>query len=362
MRIIINQPRSSYFVGGAEIISFYHAINFYKNNNDVYFFTINPRSVGMSYSKQFLDFKMKFSKQIKIVELNQSLYVKKIYSIKPGENRARWNVESIFYNQQLYDFLKLNNKKYDFMLSYYILDSIIVPRNYIKKNVLYLCGIPREQNDFQGSFLYSYDKIIAISDDVKNSWRCYAKNEIDVISTGVDFNRFTLTNNHLDKIRLLYVGRLISRKNVRMIIDAYDILKKDYNLELIIVGDGPEFDNLKLKSSDVIFTGTVNNPECYYKKSDIFISPSKYGEGLQGTIIEAMSSGLTIVASNTEVNRKLLNDGRGFLVEPKLDSLIDGIKFAIAADRKKISVKNRADVISEYNWDKKIKDMLRSIV
>ena len=39
MKIIINQPRASYFVGGAEMISFDHAINMLKLNNEVYFFT-----------------------------------------------------------------------------------------------------------------------------------------------------------------------------------------------------------------------------------------------------------------------------------------------------------------------------------
>ena len=47
MKIIINQPRSSYFVGGAEMISFNHAINFLKQGHEVYYFTISPKSVGI---------------------------------------------------------------------------------------------------------------------------------------------------------------------------------------------------------------------------------------------------------------------------------------------------------------------------
>ncbi len=361
MKIIINQPRSSYFVGGAEMISFDHAINFYELGNEVYFFTISPKSIGLDYTAQFKKFYNNYSDKINIIEINQDSKIKYIYSIQPGEDRCRWNVESIFYNQKLYEYIFGQNKNYDVIFSYYNLDAVFVPKKIISRNVLYLCGVPKEQNDFQGSFLSVYDKVIAISEVVKKSWNKYCKEEIDIISTGVDCNRFSLKkfqeNNNSD-ITLLYVGRLISRKNVDKIIYAFEKLYKEYKLKLIIVGDGPDRKHLESISSHSEFVGVVSDTETYYHKADIFISPSEYGEGLQGSILEAMSCGLTVVATNTQVNRELLAEGRGIIVEPTINSIIDGIKKAVDVDRFKIAQDSRKYVLNNYDWPKKTNEIL----
>lgn len=72
MKIIINQPRSSYFVGGAEMISFDHAINFLEFGNEVYFFTLSPKSIGLEYSAQFQKFYRNYSNKINFVEIEQN--------------------------------------------------------------------------------------------------------------------------------------------------------------------------------------------------------------------------------------------------------------------------------------------------
>lgn len=83
MKIIINQPRASYFVGGAEMISFDHAVNFLKLNNEVYFFTISPKSIGLEYSNQFKKFYETYSDRVHIIEINQDEKIKYIYDIQP---------------------------------------------------------------------------------------------------------------------------------------------------------------------------------------------------------------------------------------------------------------------------------------
>ena len=363
MKIIINQPRASYFVGGAEIISFEHAINFSKLNNKVYFITLSPKSIGQNYSSQFLKFKKEFKNKIHIVEINQDEKTKYIYNINPGEDRCRWNVESIYYNKKLYEFLSLKKEKYDVLFSYYNLDAVLIPNNLIRKNILYLCGIPKSQNDFQGSFLHAYDKIIAISEEVKELWKKYARDGINVVSTGVDCNRFSLKKyrKETNEINLLYVGRLIKRKNIDSIIYAFETLQKKYNLKLTIVGDGPDRERLEKISKKSIFTGVISNTEEYYKNSDIFITPSKSGEGLQGTILEAMSSGLTIVATNSKINRKLLDDKRGVLINSNINSLIKGIEDAIQFDKIKTGKKCRKYILNNYSWKIKIKELLEEL-
>ena len=75
------------------------------------------------------------------------------------------------------------------------------------------------------------------------------------------------------------------------------------NICLTIVGDGPEKTELRKTTekynmeSYVIFTGDVEDVEKYLSESDIFILPSIY-EGLPLSILEAMASGLPVIASN----------------------------------------------------------------
>ncbi len=364
MKIIINQPRTSYFVGGAEMISIDHAINFYKLGYDVYFFTILPKSVGLDYSEQFKKFYKDYSDKINIVEIEQDLKIKYIYDIKPGEDRCRWNAESIYYNQRLYEYISNHKKHYDIILSYYNLDAVFVPKNKIYKNVLYLCGIPKNQNDFQGSFLLSYDKVLAISSEVKKSWKKYSKSEIIVVSTGVDSERFSPKNfekNESKELTLLYVGRLISRKNVDKIICAFKELYKKYKLKLLVVGDGPDIKRLKSIFNYTTFVGVVSDTEKYYQQADIFISPSEYGEGLQGTILEAMSCGLTVISTNNKINKMLLANKRGFITEPTVESIIQNIEKAINTNRVKIAKRVRAYVSKNYDWKTKTNELLEAI-
>jgi len=260
-----------------------------------------------------------------------------------------------------YEYISKHKESYDVIFSYYNLDAVFVPKDLINKNVLYLCGIPREQNDFQGSFLSVYDDVLAISDEVKESWKKYCKKEVEVISTGVDCDRFLLKNIqnvNSEEIVLLYVGRLISRKNVDNIIYAFERLRAKYNVKLLIVGDGPDKKHLESISNDCVFTGVVTDTENYYKQADIFISPSAFGEGLQGTILEAMSCGLTIVATNTKINKQLLSNGRGILVEPSVESIVEGLEKAIDMDRVEIAKKNRKYVLDNYSWLNKTNEIL----
>lgn len=357
MKVIINQPRSSYFVGGAEMISFDHARYFLELGNDVSFFTISPQSIGQNVSTQYKEFCEKYRQKINIVEIEQDQKIIDIYKIQPGEDRCRWNIESIFYNQKLYDYLSSNNSKFDAIISYYNLDAVFLPKNLVTNNVLYLCGTPKQQDDYQGSFLSVYDRVFAISEKVESYWKRYYKDKIDVVSTGVDNNRFSLktfSKTDTKTTNILYVGRLIARKNVDKIIFAVENLRKKYLINLTIVGDGPERTRLEKISKNTVFTGVVSNTEQYYKNADIFVSPSEYGEGLQGCILEAMSCGLTVVATNSEINKIFLKEGRGFIVEPTIDKITEGIEKAIKINFEQVAKKVRKYIIDNYNWIDKV--------
>src|SRR3989344_8099588 len=109
--------------------------------------------------------------------------------------------------------------------------------------------------------------------------------------------------NEFDKT-ILMVSRLTSEKNIGLAIEAIaEVVKKHPKTGLIIVGDGPERDALKLKAksyklqSNVKFEGWQKDVASYYKGADIFLLTSWY-EGWGMSVIEAMRYGAAVVMSD----------------------------------------------------------------
>ena len=145
----------------------------------------------------------------------------------------------------------------------------------------------------------------------------FTKN-IHIIQTGIETSKFYKDNfsskdiNNLKKkygikkkdFVIMTVSRLAKEKSVdRLINNQKELLKRYPNMKLLIVGDGPDIDKLKMQvcslniSKNVIFTGKVPLEEIpiYYQLGDVFVTASKSEtQGL--TVVEAISSSLPIVA------------------------------------------------------------------
>ena len=116
-------------------------------------------------------------------------------------------------------------------------------------------------------------------------------------------------------------GRLVSWKGVDSVIHA---IKKIDNGFLVVLGDGPERNNLENLvrnlglSKRVFFSGNINRSEMTYLflKSDCFVLNSFY-EGLPQIILEAMAAGCPVIASNTGgIPEVIQNNENGLLFEP----------------------------------------------
>ncbi len=107
-----------------------------------------------------------------------------------------------------------------------------------------------------------------------------------------------------NKFRILYVGRLNKEKGVVFLLKAFREFSLDKNdVELLLVGDGPlakklQKDNQKIKS--IQFLG-FKRPEVMpkiYAQADVFVLPST-AEGMNNAMLEAMASGLAVIATDT---------------------------------------------------------------
>lgn len=121
-----------------------------------------------------------------------------------------------------------------------------------------------------------------------------------VICNGVPFEeKIVLKKSCGDVFKILTVGSLIKRKNVKYIVNlANELNKNGFSFELTVLGDGPLLSELKRCSPpNVFFLGNVDNVSDFFRESDLFISAS-FSEGLPNTVLESISYGVPVVLSD----------------------------------------------------------------
>ncbi len=147
--------------------------------------------------------------------------------------------------------------------------------------------------------------------------------QIPVIPNGVDTDEFrpTQTRPQTETVRVLAVSRLTPRKGIRFLIRS--LVSLPAFVRLVVVGGGGERANLESIAVEsgvvdrVEFRGLVSHESLpdIYRGCDIFCLPS-LNEGMSNTVLEAIASGLPIVATVTGGTEELVTDGEnGFFVE-----------------------------------------------
>ncbi|MCX6848284.1 MAG: glycosyltransferase [Verrucomicrobia bacterium] len=155
------------------------------------------------------------------------------------------------------------------------------------------------------------------------------------IRNGVDCDRFQPAANRLEarkkinfpeKIFILgAVGRFIATKRYPMLIEAFETLAEQQpDLHLMILGDGGserdtvrERVNLSKHCSRIHLLGHQQEPAPFYQAMDMLVMPSSH-EGLANAVLEAMASGVPVLAHAACGASEVITDGlNGFLGQIK---------------------------------------------
>lgn len=132
----------------------------------------------------------------------------------------------------------------------------------------------------------------------------------------------TKRNNRITGKYILTVGTLEPRKNITTLIEAFAIVSKAIEIKLVIAGARgwlfhPIFKKVEALgiTRDVIFTGHVPEEDlpALYQGAELFVFPSLY-EGFGLPPLEAMASGIPVVASNSSSIPEVVGDS-GILVD-----------------------------------------------
>ncbi len=159
--------------------------------------------------------------------------------------------------------------------------------------------------------------------------------QIRVLPNGVDTRSFSGAAREqarealgvgAEEILIGSVGRLVPVKNYGLLLEAVSALPLD-RLRLVLVGDGPERGALESLArarglaSRTLFTGHRNEVAELLAALDLFVLPS-LSEGMSNTLLEAMASGVPVVASDVGGNTEIIQNGVSGLLFPCGDAQI----------------------------------------
>jgi len=188
----------------------------------------------------------------------------------------------------------------------------------------------------------------------------YIPNGVDVVkdaSAEIIKKKYGLTKGSY----ILFLSRLVKHKGAHYLIEAYNQLRTDKKL---VIAGGSAFTDDYVKflkkqaqyNPNIIFTGNVeggsNEWKELYSNAYLFVHPSE-SEGLPIVVLEAMSFGLPVLASNIRENMEAIAGGHGFSfknknvndLKKKLEHLINSPVLV-----KEVGIDAKKYVLENYSW------------
>ncbi|MCW1888754.1 MAG: glycosyltransferase family 4 protein [Candidatus Moranbacteria bacterium] len=200
-----------------------------------------------------------------------------------------------------------------------------------------------------------------------------AKIHVIYNALGSDFETENVSTLSDDELRqkyqlpeqyLLYVGTLQPRKNIPFLLDALACLQKKLPAtHLVLVGNrrGHHFDSeidQKIKElhleNTVVFPGYVAAEDLprIYQMASVFVFPSLY-EGFGIPLLEAMSMGVPVVASNQACLREIGGDATLYFEQGQIDSLAELLySLEVVGAQKQALIEKGKLRIKDFSWQK----------
>lgn len=185
-------------------------------------------------------------------------------------------------------------------------------------------------------FKFIYSKLagkIVVSEVVRDYLSRYFPSEYVIIPNGIDLEHFGPQVEPLEKYveggpNILFVGRLEKRKGFKYLLGALPYVKEEFPQARLLVVGGYEKENMapylrrarKERIRGIHFVGYVPDEELprYYRSSQVFCAPSTGFESFGMVLLEAMATGVAIVASDIPGYHTVLEDGQeGLFVKPE---------------------------------------------
>lgn len=212
-----------------------------------------------------------------------------------------------------------------------------------------------------------YDKVLVCSvEDQKYLMKLHQVSNIDILLNGVDLETFDIKKGHDYSIKdtLLFTGNMDYAPNV----DAVKffvknlwpcIHKQNPNVKLVVAGQRPVDDILKLKSKAIKVTGFVPDISDLYRSSTLLIAPLRFGAGTQNKVLEAMAMGVPVVCTNIGFAGLQITNGEGVIMAENFERFTKVVNQLLSDvdKRREIGEKGLQVARSRFSWDSITNDL-----
>ena len=173
------------------------------------------------------------------------------------------------------------------------------------------------------AFRQTRNHFLAISEDTRNYLHQVLPADmhprIALLKNAVPLNRFAFPERPDwqpgQTLHLINVGSFVPKKNQAMALDVLqELLKVGIDTRLTFAGDGPLKSQVQQQAeakgvqNRCSFLGNVQNIEAHYRHADLYLHTA-WEEPFGLVLVEAMASGLSVVALDAGGNRELIQDG-----------------------------------------------------
>ena len=290
--------------------------------------------------------------------------------LKYRDNHFTLSIISILY--VLFILFKMKKFSNIFFPNFYFYFIPLILIKKIKQNNYYvrICGSELDRSKhrkFNIRLLKKVNKIIILNNNLYTKLLKLGINNIRYIPNYIDVklfkNNFKKDYTYKHSINLLFVGNIVKEKGIYELIVAISELHHKHNIELDLIGDytiQPKFlSRIKIKSSrnnlNINILGKLSKANLInsYPKYDLFVFPS-YSEGMSNVVLEAMASGLPILATNIPgINDNISHGETGFLFNKNnFNKLSEYLNYLIINENLRKSLGRNSHKFTMNNRDK----------
>lgn len=210
------------------------------------------------------------------------------------------------------------------------------------------------------------DGFIAVSEEIRSELVAegVSAEKCHYIPNGVDIERFKPAEPGMkrrlrearglkDVPTVIYVGRLVPEKRVGQLVESWKtVIQTIPDVQLVIVGTGSEEGSVRaMAGAGVYFAGPVEDVSSWLQLADVYVLPS-ISEGLSNALLEAMASGLPIIATAVgEAPNLIQTSENGWLIPPDdVEALTAALKSALEDPEfnKRAGIGNRQRILNDF--------------
>lgn len=330
---------NSLYGGGAEKILQTILNNLNYSKYDITLCSFHKDVINHNYYPKQIKYKFLFGKnKIKLIDkLNGIIFNKMPIKLFYFFNiHSKYDIEIAFIEGESTKLVSGSYNKFSKKISWVHVDLINTPWT----------SVVFHSNDEETSSYNHFDRILCVSDSVKNAflekYKLNDKEKVFVQYNPIDevlIKKLSLENiqddylyNNKD-LEFIAVGRLVEQKGFDRLLRVVKRLRNEgFKFQLSILGDGEKKNELEeyIKSNNLKDTvkllGFKNNPYPYMKKSDLLICSSR-SEGFSTVIAEGLILGLPILSTCCAGIYELFGDRKcGIITKNNEDSLYEGLK------------------------------------